>query len=158
MCYPPPRARAHVQFGKPLVSQVTTKLEANKKTTKSAKTCVSARARTPQALVACVRSLPPCARSFAHAASGVPLPAVVPLRELRAAGALQRQHMHCVIAKRGAFCSLTLRVLARGVLSVAVPHEGLGYLLLLSANANWSAVGGVPRNPVTPNCGGNLHA
>ena len=64
----------------------------------------------------------------------------------------------CVIAKRGAFCSLTLRVLARGVLSVAVPHEGLGYLLLLSANANWSAVGGVPRNPVTPNCGGNLHA
>jgi hypothetical protein len=92
----PPRARAHVQFGKPLVSQVTTKLEANKKTTKSAKTCVSARARTPRALVAGVRSLPPCAHSCAHTASGVPLPADVPLRglrELRAAGVLQRQHV-----------------------------------------------------------------
>ena len=56
MCYPPPRARAHVQFGKPLVSQVTTKLEANKKTTKSAKTCVGAPARTPLKLAPGVRS------------------------------------------------------------------------------------------------------
>lgn len=69
-----------------------------------------------------------------------------------------RKHVPELLTIAALFCSLTLRVLARGVPSLAVPHEGLGYLLLLSADAHGSAVRGYPATPAALDCGGNLHA